>query len=176
MESGGAEILLHAMSDLTDFERVASALDPAMVIVTAVAGERKGGCLVGFHTQVSIDPPLMLVCISQRNHTHEVAEEASVLAVHVVAEERREIAELFGGETDDEVNKFERCGWTEGPQGVPLLDDCPVRFAGRILQMASFGDHTGFLLAPVRGGDARGREQAPLRLDEVEEIDPGHEA
>src|SRR4051794_38810148 len=151
-ESGGAEILVQAMSDSTDFERVASALDPAMVIVTAVAGRRKGGCLVGFHTQVSIDPPLMLVCISQKNHTHEVAEQASVLAVHVVAEERREIAELFGGETDDEVNKFERCGWTEGAQGVPLLDDCPVRFVGRILHMARFGDHTGFLLAAVSGG------------------------
>ena len=164
------------MTDSTDFERVASALDPAMVIVTAVAGERKGGCLVGFHTQVSIDPPLMLVCISQKNHTHEVAEEASVLAVHVVAEERREIAELFGGETDDEVNKFERCGWTEGVQGVPLLDDCPVRFVGRILDMASFGDHTGFLLAAVSGGDAPSSKEAPLRLDAVEEIDPGHEA
>ena len=161
---------------MTDFERVASALDPAMVIVTAAAGERKGGCLVGFHTQVSIDPPRMLVCISQSNHTHEVAEDASVLAVHVVPEERRGIAELFGGETDDEVNKFERGRWTEGPQGVPLLDDCPVRFAGRILNMTDFGDHTGFLLKPVRGGDARDGDEAPLRLEEAEEIDPGHEA
>jgi flavin reductase (DIM6/NTAB) family NADH-FMN oxidoreductase RutF len=164
------------VSELTDFERVASALDPAMVIVTAAAGGRKGGCLVGFHTQVSIDPPRMLVCISQRNHTHGVAEEASVLAVHVVPQERREIAELFGGETDDEVNKFERCGWAEGPQGVPMLDDCPIRFAGRILHMESFGDHTAFVLAPVRGGDARGGEEAPLRLDQAEEIDPGHDA
>jgi flavin reductase (DIM6/NTAB) family NADH-FMN oxidoreductase RutF len=164
------------MSGSTDLERVASTLDPAMVIVTAVAGERKGGCLVGFHTQVSIDPPLMLVCISRKNHTHEVAEDASVLAVHVVAEKRHGIAELFGGETDDEVNKFERCGWTEGPQGVPLLDDCPVRFVGRILQTARFGDHTGFLLAPVSGEDSPDSEETPLRLEAAEEIDPGHEA
>ena len=160
----------------SDFDKVARTLDPTMVIVTAAAGERKGGCLVGFHTQVSIDPPLALVCVSKENHTHDIAAEASILAVHVVPDQRRELAELFGGETGDEVNKFERCTWTAGPDGVPLLEDCPVRFAGRIVHKRSFGDHTGFLLAPVDGGDPHGEEQAPLRLDEAEEIDPGHEA
>jgi flavin reductase (DIM6/NTAB) family NADH-FMN oxidoreductase RutF len=163
---------------LTDFERVVAALDPAMVIVTAVAGDRRAGCLVGFHTQVSIEPPRMLVCISQKNRTHEVAEESSVLAVHLAPDERRDLAALFGGETGDELDKFERCEWTEGPDGVPLLDGCPVRFAGRVLHRRAFGDHTGFLLAPLEEGvGEEGREgEEPLRLEQAEEIDPGHEA
>ena len=164
---------------MSDFERVADALDPAMVIVTAAAGGERAGCLVGFHTQVSIDPPRMLVCISNKNRTHEIAEEASVLAVHLVPDERKDLAELFGGETGDELDKFERCEWTEGPDGVPLLDGCPQRFAGRILHRREFGDHTGVLLAPVEEEGAAEETRAggePLRLDQAEEIDPGHEA
>ncbi len=122
----------------TDLEKVASALDPAMVIVTAAAGERKAGCLVGFHTQVSIDPPRTLVCVSQTNHTHEIAAEAPVLGVHVVPEERRELADLFGGETGDEMDKFE----------LRLDQGAPGRAPARRLP------------DPVRGAD---RAQAELR-------------
>jgi flavin reductase (DIM6/NTAB) family NADH-FMN oxidoreductase RutF len=159
-----------------DFERVAGALDPAMVIVTAAAGERRGGCLVGFHTQVSIDPARLLVCISQNNRTHEVALEASVLAVHVVPDGRKDLAELFGGETGDDVDKFEHCEWTGGPGGVPLVEGAEPRLAGRVLSTQDMGDHTGFVLAPVEHDVSADAGADPIRLDEVEEIDPGHEA
>jgi flavin reductase (DIM6/NTAB) family NADH-FMN oxidoreductase RutF len=156
LEAGRPDVQRDLESD--DFERVAGALDPAMVIVTASTGERRGGCLVGFHTQVSIDPARLLVCISQNNRTHDVAAEASVLAVHVVPDGQEELADLFGGETGDDVDKFERCAWSAGPGGVPLLDGCPDRFAGRVLARQDLGDHTGFVLAPVEddvSGDAR---------------------
>ena len=59
-------------------------LDYPMYVVTAAAGEQRSGCLVGFGSQVSIDPPRWLVCISVVNHTHPVAEAADVLAVHLL--------------------------------------------------------------------------------------------
>jgi flavin reductase (DIM6/NTAB) family NADH-FMN oxidoreductase RutF len=159
----------------SDFERVIAALDPAMVIVTAAAGGERAGCLVGFHAQTSIDPARYLVCISDKNRTRKVAGDSPVLAVHVVPDDRRDLAELFGGETGDEVDKFERCAWSEGPDGVPLLDDCPTRFAGRVRSVHDVGDHAGFVLEPVAGaGEGEGEE--PLRLDEAEEIEPGHDA
>jgi flavin reductase (DIM6/NTAB) family NADH-FMN oxidoreductase RutF len=159
-----------------DFERVASALDPAMIIVTAATGERRGGCLVGFHTQVSIDPARLLVCISQNNRTHDVAAEASVLAVHVVPDGQEELAELFGGETGDDVDKFERCEWTKGPGGVPLIEGCEPRLVGRVLSNQDMGDHTGFVLAPIEDDVSGDASAEAVRLDDVEEIDPGHEA
>src|SRR3982750_801842 len=57
-------------------------LDYPMLIVTAAAGGQRAGCLVGFATQCSIDPPRMLVCVSKANHTYRVAVDADVLAVH----------------------------------------------------------------------------------------------
>ena len=89
--------------------------DYPMYVVTAVgsSGERSG-CLVGFATQCSLKPALFLVCISQQNHTHPVALEAGVLAVHVLARSQRALAELFGETTGDEVDKFSRCDWGAG--------------------------------------------------------------
>src|SRR5512146_282340 len=110
-----------------------------MFIVTAAARGERAGCLVGFATQCSIDPERFIACISDKNRTFRVASEASVLVVHVVPEGADELAELFGSETGDEVDKFERCAWTPGPAGTPVLDDCGNWFAGRILNRFDVG-------------------------------------
>ena len=100
---------------------VARANPPLYVVTTAAGGER-AGCVVGFATQASIDPTRFLVAISIENRTWRVAETATHLAVHVIGRERDDVVELFGGETGDEIDKFERCAWTEGPAGIPVLD------------------------------------------------------
>ena len=40
--------------------------------------------------------------------------------MHFVPADGEEIAELFGSETGDEVDKFARCAWHEGPAGLPI--------------------------------------------------------
>jgi flavin reductase (DIM6/NTAB) family NADH-FMN oxidoreductase RutF len=96
------------------------------------------------------------------------------MAVHLVPEDATELAELFGGETGDDVDKFQRCDWRPGPDGVPLLDDCPNRFVGRILGRVEFGDHTGIVLEPFVAEVADQEEQLGFRR--AQRIDPGHEA
>jgi flavin reductase (DIM6/NTAB) family NADH-FMN oxidoreductase RutF len=116
----------------------------------------------------------MLVCISTVNHTYAVARAASVLAVHVLDPDQHDLAELFGSETGDEVDKFDQCEWRPGPHGVPLLVDCPRFMVGEVLWQHSFGDHVGFLLEPVEveaAGDTEG-----ITLDDVTDVEPGHPA
>src|SRR5215218_5361853 len=128
-----------------------------MIIVTACAGGERSGCLIGFATQTSIDPSRFLVCLSQKNRTYRVAVRAALLGVHFVPAEAEALAELFGGRTGDELDKFEHCAWRPGPEGTPLLDDCPNRFVGRVLERMDAGDHDAFLLEAVlaeRGIDA----------------------
>jgi flavin reductase (DIM6/NTAB) family NADH-FMN oxidoreductase RutF len=96
------------------------------------------------------------------------------MAIHLVPESAAELAELFGGETGDEVDKFARCAWRPGPDGVPLLDECPNRFVGRILERLDFGDHVGMVLEPfVAEVDA---QSGQLGFHRAKRIDPGHEA
>jgi flavin reductase (DIM6/NTAB) family NADH-FMN oxidoreductase RutF len=56
---------------------------------------------------------------------------AEAIVVHFLGQAQRELAELFGGETGDEVDKFERCAWSDGPFGIPVLEDAPGWFAAR---------------------------------------------
>ena len=151
-----------------------AALDYPMFIVTAAAGGRRAGCLVGFTTQCSIDPARFLVCLSRRNHTCRVAADAELLAVHLLGREQRALAELFGTETGDEVDKLARCAWTEGSSGTPLLDECPNRFVGRVVDRFEAGDHVAFVLEVV---DASSAEPGPLlTFQAVRDLEPGHPA
>jgi len=134
----------------SDFVRLVSQLDYSLFIVTVAAGEERAGCLIGFATQVSIDPPRFLACLSVKNRTYRVAAHADTLVVHPVPEEAEELAVLFGGETGDEVDKFSRCKWISGPGGVPILSGLRNWFAGRVAQRLEFGDHVGFLLEPTQ--------------------------
>jgi len=155
------------------FQRIVAELGEPMLIVTTVApGGERSGCLIGFATQTSIHPPRFLVCLSQKNHTYGVALRATHLGVHVVPDDAQELAELFGGETGDEVDKFARCAWREGPHGVPLLDECPSRLVGEILWRRDAGDHDAFQLAPVWA--QHGGTEHELRFEEAKRIEPGH--
>jgi flavin reductase (DIM6/NTAB) family NADH-FMN oxidoreductase RutF len=150
--------------------------DVPMAIVTTIAADtgERSGCLVGFLTQCSIDPARFLVCLSTTNHTYRVAARAALLAVHAVGADQRELAELFGANTGDRVDKFARCHWAPGPGGVPLLPDCPRLFVGRILERYDLGDHTGHLLEPI---ESSGRPEPPaLMLSQAADLNPGHPA
>jgi flavin reductase (DIM6/NTAB) family NADH-FMN oxidoreductase RutF len=158
----------------TAFQRLVGDLEYPMFIVTARAGGEPLGCLVGFATQTSIDPPRFAVCLSHNNRTYRRGRDAELLGVHAVPEDAAELAELFGGETGDEVDKFERCAWHEGPGGVPILDDCRNWFVGRVLWRHDAGDHDAFLLEPVAAEAARGEEE--FTFHRAKRIEPGHEA
>lgn len=159
-----------------EFNRFTTGLDYPMFVVTTTDGTERSGCLIGFASQVSIHPPRMLACLSVRNHTHGVAERAELLGMHVVEERHRDLVELFGGETGDEVDKFAHCDWQPGPGGVPLLEDCPQRMVGRILQRISFGDHTGHLLEPIAAERRDGDGADAVTFQQARHVEPGHEA
>jgi flavin reductase (DIM6/NTAB) family NADH-FMN oxidoreductase RutF len=144
-----------------------------MYIVTVVGADgERDGCLIGFGTQCSIKPPRFIACISKENRTFDAVLTADAVVVHFLGAAQKGLAELFGGETGDEVDKFELCSWSEGPGGIPVLDDVPGWFAGRILERHDAGDHVALLLEPTAAEDRGGPLDLGFQL--VKRIDPGH--
>jgi flavin reductase (DIM6/NTAB) family NADH-FMN oxidoreductase RutF len=157
------------------FADLMASLDTPMSVVTAAAGDERGGCLVGFQAQSSIEPARFVVWLSKANHTYRVAMHAEHLAVHFLTEADHDVAELFGTLTGDEVDKFRRCDWRPGPSGVPLLERCPHRVVlARHVILDEGGDHVCLVGRAVEVAGA-GRF-APLRLGAVGDLRPGHEA
>jgi flavin reductase (DIM6/NTAB) family NADH-FMN oxidoreductase RutF len=156
------------------FEVVMASIDYPMMVVTAATADERSGCLVGFGTQVSIDPQRFAVWLSKENHTYRLAVRTDVLAVHFLSADERDLADLFGGETGDEIDKFSECEWDDGPGGVPILNRVTNWFAGRVVDRVDAGDHVGHLLSPFAGRSSPWSGQ--LSWQQVRNIAPGHPA
>jgi flavin reductase (DIM6/NTAB) family NADH-FMN oxidoreductase RutF len=160
---------------MTDLGDLLGDLDPAMAIVTTAVDDERAGCLIGFHAQSSIEPIRYAIWLSKANRTYRVAMFAEAIAVHFPSEDDIDLAELFGGATGDDLDKFEQCAWSTGPSGVPLLDRLPNRFVGRRLTVLDHGgDHVCVILEPELV--ERGDPIMPLRLSAAAKIDAGHPA
>lgn len=157
------------------FDQLVGLLDYPMFVVTTQAEGSKAGCLVGFTSQTSINPPRFMVGLSKRNYTYRTAQAASHLAVHLLARPALEVARLFGSETGDEVDKFSRCAWHEGPHGIPILDDAPAWFVGSVSGRFDLGDHVGHLLEPT-AGEAPDQLRDLVTFADVRDLEPGHDA
>jgi len=161
------------VTDPAEFTRRA---DGAMVVATADTGGDRSGCLVGFHTQCSIEPPRYAVFLSTANHTFEVAGGVDTLGVSILACDQERLARLFGGQTaDDGVDKFDHCDWWRHDSGAILVDGASAWLVGSIVDRVETGDHVAFVLHPVDQGAAADRAD-PLRLADIASINPGHEA
>lgn len=158
------------------FSLLVGELQAPTSIVTVQVGGVRAGCLVGFGTQASINPPRYLVCLSRRNHTYHTAvrHRARVLAVHFLDEHDHELAELFGGQTGDRVDKFATAQWHSGPEGAAIIDACENWFVGQVIGQLALGDHVGFLLEPVAVRHANTGRRV-LTLQDVGDIEAGHQ-
>jgi flavin reductase (DIM6/NTAB) family NADH-FMN oxidoreductase RutF len=162
--------------DRDAFDAVMAGNDNAMVIATTATEHERAGCLVGFHSQCSIEPPRYAVWLSKANHTCRVAVHAGHIALHFLSEADHDLAELFGERTGDDVDKFSRCSATDGPHHVPLLDDvADVVLFRRTAFLDEGSDHVCFTLEPldVVSGPS---DNVRMRLSDVGDLTPGHTA
>jgi len=146
------------------FARICRAIDFPMALVTAFDGNERSGCLVGFHTQCSVDPQRWLVNISKTNHTFNVALRAKWLAVHILRSDQHALAELFGGVSGDELapaTKFEQCAWRESDHGTPILEGCDW-FAGPVIERIDAGDHVAHIIDIAACASAQSSPQHQL--------------
>ena len=160
--------------DTDAFRALSSSLDPPLIVVTTAVGDERGGCLVGFHAQSSIDPGRYSIWLSKANHTYRLALRATHLGIHFLAEDQLALAERFGTLSGDDVDKFEGLSVGVGANRMPLLLDAPNRLVvRRVALLDEGGDHVCITTEPViaeTSGPFR-----PLRLSAAVHLVPGHD-
>lgn len=147
--------------------------DTALIVVTTASQDQRAGCLVGFHTQCSIEPFRYAVWLSKANHTYRVALFATHFAVHFVSTDGDDLAELFGTRSGDEVDKFSMCQWTVGPGGVPILSGLPSILFERQTLWDDGSDHACVVGVPV--GLDNDQPFEPFRLSDASRLQAGHD-
>lgn len=157
------------------FATLMESVDPPLVVVTTAVDGERAGCLVGFHSQSSIDRGHYCVWLSKANHTYRAVLRATHLAVHFLTDRDLAMAELFGTRCGAETDKFADLAIVTEEHGVPLLQDCPHRIVlERTAVLDDGGDHVCLTTRVVDAHSAG--SFAPLRVSAASRLEPGHPA
>ena len=131
-----------------------------VALVASEADGRRGGLTATAACSFSVDPPLMLVCISRRSHTHQLIRQSGAFSVNYLASEHEPLAELFAQQFDDPDAKFQLGSWAKGSVGAPILLQALATVQCTVHRQLDEGTHSVFIgkVVEVTGGE----ENAPL--------------
>lgn len=143
--------------DPTTFRAVMGRFASGVTVVTTCDGPRRLGITVNAFASVSLDPPLVLVCIDRSSRLHDVLLESGLFAVNFLSEEQALVATCFASPSAERYNNF--CGMTSHIEktGAPVLDDSLGFVDCRIMDVYPGGDHS-IILGRVEALDARDGE------------------
>jgi flavin reductase (DIM6/NTAB) family NADH-FMN oxidoreductase RutF len=122
----------------------------AIIASTTQEGEPRG-LTANAVASVSLDPPLILVCIESGADTHDCIRRAAAFAVSVLPQAAERTARRFAGA--DAEAKFEGIAWRTEVTGAPVLDEALAWVDCRLRDIHDGGDHSIFV-AEVVAGDA----------------------
>ena len=125
-----------------DNRELRSAFGSFMTGVTIVTTAGVDGSPRGFtansFTSVSLEPPLLMMCIGKQAASMEVFRHARGFAVNILSEAQKDTSVLFASKRPD---KFEAASWRAGPFGNPLIEGSAAWFDCARYQVIDAGDH-----------------------------------
>ena len=108
------------------------------VVTTLAAGGEPRGFTANSFTSVSLEPPLLLVCLARTSRSIGVFEAAEAFAVNVLAETQRDVSQAFASSRGE---RFASVSWREGPAGNPVFEGVAAWFDCRRHSIVDGGDH-----------------------------------
>lgn len=128
--------------DPTAFRAVMGRFATGVTVVTTCQGTRRAGITVNAFASVSLDPPLVLICIDRTSHVHDFLLESGMFAVNILSQDQSELSSCFASNTDYRYSSF--CGATSHTEGTgaPVLDVSLGFVDCRIVDVFPGGDHS----------------------------------
>jgi flavin reductase (DIM6/NTAB) family NADH-FMN oxidoreductase RutF len=108
------------------------------VVTTVDASGEKRGFTANSFTSVSLDPPLILVCIAKGTSSFSAFAVAKTFAVNILAEEQKATSSAFASRG---LDKFAGISWRLGSAGAPILDAVAAWIECELHQQVDAGDH-----------------------------------
>jgi flavin reductase (DIM6/NTAB) family NADH-FMN oxidoreductase RutF len=137
-----------------DFRRVMSHFATGVTIITAWdEGGRPTGLTASSFTSVSLNPPLVLVCVSQKAQSYPAIQAAGRFAVNILCMGQEGVSRRFAT-TSAGDEKFIGLDYRTGPFGLPVIAEALAELECTVVHAYPGGDHTIFV-AQVETADAR---------------------
>jgi flavin reductase (DIM6/NTAB) family NADH-FMN oxidoreductase RutF len=129
--------------DPDTFRSVLGRFASGVTIVTAIdANGRDFGLTVSAFASLSLEPPLVVVCIDHGASLHPVLRDAQHFAINILSTDQEPLARRFAILAGD---RFDGVGYVRGQTGVAVLDDVLAMLECRKVRAVEGGDHTIFI-------------------------------
>lgn len=139
------------------FKQAMSHFASGVTVVTTEHDGRPYGLTVASFASLSLNPPLVLVCIEKNVKSHDAIAAAQTFGVSILADSQADISGRFASKSDD---KFSGMDVRRGAEtGVPLIDGALCTIECRVREQLPGGDHSIFVGEVV---DAQTGEGKPL--------------
>ena len=123
-----------------DFRKLLGRWTTGVTIVTARAGEKIHGMTVSAFTEVSLEPPLVLICADKSSNTNPLIAEGGVFAVNILARDQETLSNRFASK-QDEWQRFDGLAWETEATGAPILPGTVAAIDCRVVATHDAGDH-----------------------------------
>jgi flavin reductase (DIM6/NTAB) family NADH-FMN oxidoreductase RutF len=116
-----------------------------VTVVTTAHEGRLHGMTVSAFSALSLDPPLVLVCLANDAATGEMIAASGIFVVSILGDEQEFLSERFAARAPIVNEEFEGVPYHVEATGAPVLDRCIAWYDCRVEAMYDGGDHTIFI-------------------------------
>lgn len=109
------------------------------VVTTRDAGGACYGLTMNAVTSLSLNPPLLLICLDNESSTLRAMRESNHFCLHFLAAGQEALSNLFSTKRDD---KFATLDYAVGEFGTPVLSDVIAASECEVVSKYPGGDHT----------------------------------
>lgn len=148
------------MIDRDQFKEVVSKFASGVTVVTTADDRGFHGVTVSSFCSLSLDPPLILVCVDRSIQSHDLITSAPTFMVNVLSRAQSFLAEQFSGQTPLADPRFSHVPHVVSESGLPILNDAVAWLECDSWNSYPGGDHTIFVGEVTRGG--LGTQDDPL--------------
>ena len=132
-----------ASNDL--FKELMRRFAAGVTLVTFNENKKFGGLTVSSFCSLSMDPPLVLICIDRKIASHDSLEKTGTFGVNICNSKQGKLAWDFANSKIDKNELIKSLPHTLTELGTPLLDGCLATMECKITQKYDGGDHTVFI-------------------------------
>ena len=127
------------------FRQVMGQFATGVTIVTTRCEEGLAGLTVNSFTSVSLDPPLVLICIDLSSMVLPFIRESGIFAVNILTNEQEALSRCFATSSEERYEHFCHASYHLAATGSPILDEALAFIDSRVVAEYPGGDHVIFV-------------------------------
>jgi flavin reductase (DIM6/NTAB) family NADH-FMN oxidoreductase RutF len=127
------------------FRQVMGHFATGVTVVTTCSEGKVAGITVNAFCSVSLEPPLVLVCIDLISHTLPLIQKSGIYTVNILTNEQEHLSRCFAGTTEERYEHFCHASYHTAATGSPIIDDALAFIDARVVAEYPGGDHVIFL-------------------------------